>query len=249
MSESAKSTFYLQQLGYFPHLFSDEERDALVKWGAHAAGLTDGSIKPASGKEIQFVDAAKAKKPPTTRFQRVWLRYLQAVDMQTSWRDCEKKLAATAAQLSAANSKIERLEAEVLTFNKRTGLAKYKSVEEKQGSNTRPDIAESVAKHDIEIQNIPLAPGNASPERVLQPTVFASNVTNREQYLQLTKNGLGRLSDNDIFTLFNIVDGINLTSQELADFSREHQNRKQGYSPEGGYGNTRFVEYAKTDGQ
>lgn len=73
----SSSTFNLQTLGYFPHYFSDEEREALIQWGAHAAGLTDGSIAPVSVKEIQFVEVVRGHSPPATRFQRAWLRYLQ----------------------------------------------------------------------------------------------------------------------------------------------------------------------------
>lgn len=118
MSESANSNFHAQQLGYFPHLFSDEERDEIAKWGARAAGLTDGTITPASEKEQRFVETAKAMVPPTTRFQRVWLRYLQAVDIQTKWRECERQLATNSNLLSTANLKIEQLEEDVIRLTK-----------------------------------------------------------------------------------------------------------------------------------
>ncbi len=65
----------------FPHYLSDEEQAELVKWGTHATGLTDGSTAPTSLKELVFVEVAKGIRPPETRFQRLWLRYLQAVAM------------------------------------------------------------------------------------------------------------------------------------------------------------------------
>ena len=87
MSDTEKSTFQVQQLGCFPYFLSEVERDALERWGTHAVGLTEGSVLPTSDKEIEFVEVARGKASPLTRFQRLWLRYLQALDIQMKWHD------------------------------------------------------------------------------------------------------------------------------------------------------------------
>jgi uncharacterized protein YifE (UPF0438 family) len=79
--------FEPMKLVNFPYYLSEEEHAEIVKWGAHATGLTKGSIAPISQNERVFTEVAKGLRPPETRFQRLWLRYLQAVDMETKLAD------------------------------------------------------------------------------------------------------------------------------------------------------------------
>lgn len=78
MSDPDQPTFKLKEFQNFPHLFAADERSALEQWGKHAEDLTNGVVQPISNEEAQFVSAAKGSSPPATRFQRIWLRYLQA---------------------------------------------------------------------------------------------------------------------------------------------------------------------------
>lgn len=55
------------------------------------------------------------------------------------------------------------------------------------------------------------------------------DVTNRDQYFQFIEKGLSSLSDNEIFTLFNLVDALGLTHREVADFNIEHMHRAFKY--------------------
>lgn len=102
------------------------------QWGTHAAALTDGSIAPASVKESQFVDSARGREPPQTRFQRLWLRYLQAValearlnEVESDGKDTANKLYATEQMVShqdyliqGRDNKIQDLQADVERLNK-----------------------------------------------------------------------------------------------------------------------------------
>lgn len=118
MSESAGSSFDIEPLVDFPHVFSDEELDALKKWGAHAAGLTDGSIVPRSEKESHFVAVACCRAQPSTRFQRVWLRYLAVVKAQWKLRENESHIASITRKLDAAKIPIEHLQEDVVRLTK-----------------------------------------------------------------------------------------------------------------------------------
>jgi uncharacterized protein YifE (UPF0438 family) len=230
VSDLECSSFRLQQLGNFPHFFSDEERDALNKWGAHAAGLADGSIEPTTVKEKQFVEVARGTRPPATRFQRVWLRYLQAVDIQTKWRETEQNLNIVNRRLDTANNQIEQLQEDVVRLTKLWKLASDSGDTQKVDSSHHRKSSVHPASTAQECGD-----GQVStlPEMLTQR--FVRDVTNRDQYLQFIEKGLSGLSDNDIFVLFNMVDGLALTPQEVADFNIEHSHRAAKYQPSDGF--------------
>jgi hypothetical protein len=58
---------------------------------------------------------------------------------------------------------------------------------------------------------------------------YVRDLTNRDQYLEFTKNGLGSLSDNEIFFLFNRADELALTSQDIEILTVENSRRARGY--------------------
>ena len=89
MSDMENGTFKVQQLHDFPHYFSEEEHAALEKWGAQAERLTNGATLPTCAREAKFVEVAGGKSAPVTRFQRLWLRYRQAVLIQEKLRSSE----------------------------------------------------------------------------------------------------------------------------------------------------------------
>lgn len=228
MSDLEGSSFRLQQLGYFPYFLSDEELGALIKWGAHAAGLTDGSIEPTTVKEKQFAEVARGTRPPATRFQRVWLRYLQAVDIQTKWRESEQNLNIVTRRLGTANNQIEQLQEDVVRLTK---LWKYaRDLGDTQNSPNRKPLVHPASTTqgcgDAQLSTL----SETSKQR------FVRDVTSRDQYLQFIEKGLSSLSDNDIFVLFNMVDGLALTPQEAADFNIEHSHRAAKYQPSDGFG-------------
>lgn len=82
MSTIPLPIFKIKQFENFPYFFSVEEVDALEKWGKHAEDLSKGNVLPISSEESQFVAVAKGNSQPTTRFQCIWLRYLQAVKVE-----------------------------------------------------------------------------------------------------------------------------------------------------------------------
>jgi len=217
------SSFYLQPLGYFPHFFSEDERQALSTWGPHAAGLTDGSIQPVSEKESQFVEVAQGRLVPATRFQRIWLRYLQAVDIQTQWRQCARDLVVCINALDAANLQIEHLKYEVnrlKIWGEEGGGAQRESEIEAPKAAANAPVITTQSKDSVMVD------AEAKSE------LFASDVTNRDQYLRLTEKGLDQLSDNQVFMLYNIVDGLGLTAAEQKVFADQHVRRKLRYSSE-----------------
>lgn len=77
--DNLESTLELHLLPNFPHLFSDNELIELRHWGVHADALTNGRVEPKSEKEQNFVLVISGAAEPTTKFQLIWMRYLQAV--------------------------------------------------------------------------------------------------------------------------------------------------------------------------
>jgi len=75
----------------FPHYFTEEEHAELVKWGTQATELASGSAPATSPKERIFIEVTKGLRPPETRFQRLWLRYLQAVAIESKLSEAEGK--------------------------------------------------------------------------------------------------------------------------------------------------------------
>lgn len=227
------SAFQLHPLVDFPHFFTFEERAALTKWGAHASGLTDGSVLPTSEKERAFVDVARGLTPPETRFQRTWLRYLQAAAVHARLRECEAQQTATASDLEAAKMQIENLHEDVVR------LTKWGKLGWERSSLDRAGPASETAQ-PIQVEG-----------SVYESSIGAAReVTNREQYLVFIKDGLLALSDSQVFAMFNLVDGRGLTSQEMQNYSVEHDRRKAKYRPNDEWGrDDGFVVYANTDGQ
>lgn len=102
--------FNIKKLDHFPHFFSDEEQLKLRRWGQHATDLTDGSVEPSSEKERIFVEVACGIRPPETSFHRLWLRYHQAMAI-------ESKLETNRKSVNAANLKLRALEDELREIN------------------------------------------------------------------------------------------------------------------------------------
>lgn len=216
MFNSESSDFQINQLDYFSYLFSDEERDALKRWGAQATRLSEGSVLPTSDKETNFVEVTKGKAPPLTRFQRLWLRYLQAIDIQTKWRESERKLIATISLLSEANCKIELLQEDVIRLTKLWKFAR--------DSVRTPITGTENNKKLLDQSSTTNKCGSATLVQI-----FARDLIDRDQYLKFIEKGLINLSDNEIFVLFNLVDALGLTPQEVAEFNIEHNNRSRKY--------------------
>lgn len=226
-------TFDVQQLGDFPHYLSEEEHAALERWGAQAEGLTNGATLPTSAREAKFVEVAGGKSAPVTRFQRLWLRYLQAVLIQEKLRSSEQRLTTVTRRLDSANSQIEKLQEDVIRLTKLWKFARDAVGTPKMDPvNNKKSLNQSSNPH----QNCGAAQMLALPE-TLKP-IFVQDVTNREQYLQFTEKGLISLSDNEIFMLFNLVDALALTPQEVADFNIEHSHRAGKYQSNVGVGVT-----------
>ncbi len=234
MSELEIPAFQLQQLGYFPHFFSDEERDALKKWGVHAAGLTEGAILPTSDRENKFVEVAKGKAPPLTRFQRIWLRYLQAIDIQTKWRESERKLITTTSLLSMANLQIEQLQGDVVRLTKLWEFARNPGVSAAINFSNHNSQTEPLDLSKSSIQQTDVCHGQVALKTDKSISVW--DVTSRDLYLQLTESGLKALTDNEIFILFNLVDGLGLKAQEVANFNIEHSRRSAKYHASNSFG-------------
>lgn len=74
--------FQLHELPHFPHFLSDEEKEELNKWGQHAQLLSQGHLVPKTQKEFAFARFCNSNDPPTTRFQRLWLKYCQAAQAE-----------------------------------------------------------------------------------------------------------------------------------------------------------------------
>ncbi|MEI6760126.1 MAG: DUF413 domain-containing protein [Betaproteobacteria bacterium] len=224
MSDLESSSFHLQQLGHFPHFFSDEERSELNKWGAHAEGLANGTTLPTSEREAKFVEVAGGKSSPVTRFQRLWLRYRQAVLIQEKLLSSEKNLVTVTHQLDSAKSQIEQLQEDVIRLTKLWKLARDSVNTPKTNPvNNLKSSAQSSSSH----QNCRATQVETSPET--SRLIYVRDVTNRDQYFQFIEKGLSSLSDNEIFTLFNLVDALGLTHREVADFNIEHMHRAFKY--------------------
>ncbi len=231
MSDLESSSFHFQQLGHFPHFFSDEERSELNKWGAHAEGLANGTTLPTSEREAKFVEVAGGKSSPVTRFQRLWLRYRQAALIQDKLLSSEKNLTTVTSRLDSAKSKIEKLQDDVIRLTKLWKLARDSVNTPKiDPVNNQKSLAQSSSSH----QNCGATQLQTLPEK-LRP-IYVRDVTSRDQYLQFTEKGLSSLSDNEIFTLFNLVDALGLTHREVADFNIEHMHRACKYQSSDGFG-------------
>lgn len=233
MSDMENGTFKVQQLRDFPHYLSAEENAALKRWGAQAEGLTNGATLPTSAREAKFVEVIGGKSAPVTRFQRLWLRYLQAVLIQEKLRSSEQSLTTVTRRLDSANSRIEKLQEDVLRLTKLWKFARDSvDIPKIDPVNSQKSLNQSPSPH----QNCGTTQVKALPE-TFKP-IFVQDVTNRDQYLQFTEKGLVSLSDNEIFMLFNLVDALALTPQEVADFNIEHIHRAGKYQSTGGVGVT-----------
>lgn len=147
---SDDSPFCPNSLSYFPHFFDEEECVALAKWGTHAAALSNGTIAPANLKETQFLQAARSQAPPITRFQKIWVRYVNAIEIQTRLTESEKKLVDIASLLSTANVKNEQLEAQVIRLNK---LWTSQNRDPNAGEGNLPKSINNSADSDAPLEN------------------------------------------------------------------------------------------------
>lgn len=239
------SSYKLETLRKFPNLFSEDELSALKNWGAHAAALEDGLIPPISIKENIFVEVCKMSRPPETRFQRVWLRYKEAVLVEKKFLEMEQELSTLRETNNALSDEVDRLKDNVYRFKKLWKLATQELDERKAetgSGNKKADCnSENKLKKDIDL---PRKDGANDGNNKIDILDFKT----RDQYLIFIKNGLSSLSSNEIFILFNVVDRLNLTQQELSDFNLEHERRKSQL-PTGGVRGDNFIVYANTDGQ
>lgn len=239
------SSYKPETLRKFPNLFSEDELSALKNWGEHAAALDDGLIPPISIKENIFVEVCKMSRPPETRFQRVWLRYKEAVLVEKKIFEMEQELSTLRETNNTLNEEVDRLKDDVYRFKKLWKLATQELDEHKaetDSGNKKADCnSEIKLKEDVNLLKKYETNHDNNKIDIL-------DFKTRDQYLLFIKNGLFSLSSNEIFILFNVVDRLNLTQQELSDFYVEHERRKSRL-PIGRVGGDCFIEYANTDGQ
>ena len=69
----------------FPHgfsrsgNFSRNESDLLTRAGAVATAIANGSLEPSSKAQKQLLAVCRGECDPQTEFERVWLKYIDAV--------------------------------------------------------------------------------------------------------------------------------------------------------------------------
>lgn len=187
--------FVPQKLGNFPYYFSEEELEALVKWGTHATELTEGSIAPVSTKERQFIAVAKGYRPPETRFQRIWLRYLQAVSMEAKLAEVVRKasynanlpypaqpvLNATKVIKNQTESRVDQIGDEIVTSKSGSILGQVEN-------STQQSSVESPPANQRSSSHIKPTPRKAWEERVGRSHGYGSRADSYKD--EFTPNGL-----------------------------------------------------------
>lgn len=57
-------------------LFDREELAILEQYGRWMMALMLGEIQPETGQQKQFLDVCYEKHPPTTKFEKAWMKYV-----------------------------------------------------------------------------------------------------------------------------------------------------------------------------
>lgn len=70
-------------------------------------------------------------------------------------------------------------------------------------------------------------------DAVTKHRLFASQISNRDEFRVCVEHGYFALSDIDVFTLFNVATGLDLTEEEMATLTTEFEARKGRPRPQG----------------
>ncbi len=71
----------------FPNLFTVEEQTLLDRWGEKALAIQRGEWPPQTDKEKRFAAVCSGERAPETKFDQLWLRYVQASEAEDAFRD------------------------------------------------------------------------------------------------------------------------------------------------------------------
>lgn len=58
-------------------LFTEEEIELLSNYGSWLAALMRGAITPETQAQKQFIEVCKGSKDPSTKFEKIWAKYIK----------------------------------------------------------------------------------------------------------------------------------------------------------------------------
>jgi uncharacterized protein len=71
-------------------IFSLEQLDLLRKYGHWFRALTDGTMKPVTPQQENFIEAAQMNKPPISLEEKTWVTYLTRKKMESDPEQAQK---------------------------------------------------------------------------------------------------------------------------------------------------------------
>jgi uncharacterized protein YifE (UPF0438 family) len=210
--------FPLRPLRHFSQILFTEEIEFLAEWGDHAANLTTGTVSPVSAKELQFVKVIKGEAPPETRYQHLWLRYLQAMNACAKLNTYEQKVNDLEASLAEAKAAIAKLESDGQQLT-----AEHKN--EHDGL----DMPVSSQSANSAFRQSPVDCASEWPEmKKMEAQPIKNALTNSGRYSPLLEQleRYAAMSNDAIFTLCDSGIRQRLTGADLDVFNSEYQKRR-----------------------